>query len=198
MCTRLTVLLVMTSVLCSACAFRTQERRVTMSQINKSPKRTRMTNFLDAPLRPGSPTEQANSQVSRAVLMDEAQISKLTQDELCIAVIQRTHVSIDVPLGMWEAKINGQEVYIDEGPISVEDHSVTGERTVLAADAILPEAFGSFRLTEPTQEVYRVFKREGTICTPSADVGQRVELELLLPQDDARGNWGQKYVWNVQ
>lgn len=193
------ILVLVFCLLWSGCAFRTQERKITTAQIKQSPERTRMTNFMSAPFRPGSPTEQAHAQISRAALMDEAQIVKFDGKEVCLAIIQRTHVSIDVPLTMWSASINGEEAYIAEGPITVEDHSIASERVVLAADAILPEAFGSLRLTEPSTDIYRVFKREGTVCAPAPGRGMgKVELELKLPQDDARGNWGEKYIWNVQ
>ena len=42
----------------SGCAYRTQERALTASMVEQQDKRATMTNFMSAPIRPGSPHEE--------------------------------------------------------------------------------------------------------------------------------------------
>ena len=183
--------------LTSACAFQTQTRAVNMNAVAADPAASRMTNFMDAPQRMGSPTEQTPGSISRSAIIDEAVISRLTSSVICFDVVLRTHVSLDVPLTQWDVTLNErQELYFEEGPITVVDYPFNGERVVFAADAVLPEAFGSLRLTEPTKEVYRVYERSGTVCG-NRPATRKVTLTLRNPQNDLRGDWGETYTWTL-
>ena len=182
----------------SACAFQTQTRTVSAQQAASNPAATRMTNFMDAPLRPGSPSEDTPSGIARSTVIDEARIAMLTSDEVCFDVVLRTYVDLDVPLSQWNAKLNArEEIYFTEGPITVVDYPFDGERVVFAADAVLPEAFGSLRLTEPTDEVFRVYERSGALCARNPGTSE-ITLTLTNPQDDRRGDWGESFTWTLR
>ena len=182
----------------SACAFQTQTRTVSMQQATSNPAATRMTNFMDAPQRFGSPSENTPGDISRSAVIDEARISELTDERICFDVVLRTHVSLDVPLSQWNVTLNSrQELYFEEGPITVVDYPFNGERVVFAAEAVLPEAFGSMRLTEPTNEVFRVYERSGSLCGTPPNTS-KITLTLTNPQDDLRGDWGETYTWTLR
>lgn len=182
----------------SACGFQTQTRTVSMQQATSNPNATRMTNFMDAPNRFGSPSEDTPGGIARAAVIDEARISELSGDRVCFDVVVRTHVDLDVPLSQWKVKLNpNQDLYFQEGPITVADYPFDGERVVFAADAVLPEAFGSLRLTEPTNEVFRVYERSGSVCGANPGTAT-LTLTLTNPQDDLRGDWGETYTWTLR
>ena len=169
-----------------------------MQQATSNPQATRMTNFMDAPNRFGSPSETTPGGISRSAVIDEVRISELGDQRICFDVVLRTHVSLDVPLSQWDVKLSpNQELYFEEGPITVVDYPFNGERVVFAADAVLPEAFGSMRLTEPTNEVFRVYERSGSLCGVNPGTA-KVSLTLVNPQDDLRGDWGQTYTWTLR
>ena len=107
----------------------------------------------------------------------------------------RTHVDLDIPLSNWNLKLGGQTVHASDERLTVRDHSFRGERDVLVANAVTPDAFASLHVTQPTDEVYRVFERAGRVCAPAS--GNKVVLELERPMDDHRGSWGERFAWQL-
>ena len=178
------------------CGYRSKTRVVSAADL-ADPARTRMTNYMSAPLRPGSPSEETPSAVSRSVLLDEVRIAKLSNQEACFDVLVRTHVSLDSPLSEWNAKVNEREAYFGEERINVRDYSYSSERDVLVAEGVTATAFASLRLTEPTENIYRVVERLGQTCVPVTNTS-KIVLELELPQDDLRGSWGEIFEWKIR
>lgn len=156
-----------------------------------------MTNYMDAPLRPGSPSEETPSAISRSAIVDEVRIARRTPGDLCFDVILRTHVALDTPLSEWNVKINGAKAYFGEEAINVRDYFYTGERDVFVAQGATANAFASMRLTEPTENVYRVVERSARVCSAEAS-GTKLSLELELPMDDLKGSWGEVYEWTIR
>ena len=189
------VLVLSTLAALSACAYRSRGRVISPADVGG--ERARITNYLSAPVRSGQPTEETPAGVPRAAVVDEAALVKLDRGEVCVAVVLRTHVDLDLPLSEWNFRLAGQTAYPEDERVTVRDLSYTGERDVVAADAVAPNLLASLRITEPTEYVYRVFERSARLCAPtpaSAEVG----LEVERPMDDRRGSWGAAFSWMIR
>lgn len=180
-------------VLVVGCSYRERSRTIHTGELG-SPAAV-ITNYLSAPVRAGSPTEEAPGGVSREAIVDEARLDIATPGQVCVSFTERTEVDLDMPLSDWNFKLGGAEVHPSDELVTVRDHSYRGERDVVVADAITPTALASLRVTQPTDEVFRVFERSGRACAPVT--GNKVVLEVERPMDDHRGSWGEKFVWTV-
>lgn len=178
-----------------ACAYRKNERVISVADVT-NPARTKITNYLSAPLRPGSPSESAPPPLSRAAVVDEATIARLDASRVCFRVVVRTLAELDSPLSEWRAEVGPQRATIDDETVTIRDYETTGERNVVVADAVTTTMLASLRVTEPTKENVRVFERAGTTCA-ARPPGQNLTLSLVLPMDDNRGNWGETFEWTI-
>jgi len=194
---RLTILLACVTM--AACGYRSREQALTAADL-KVPERTKITNYMSAPIRPGSPSESAPGQVTRASLLDEARIAKIGDDEICFDVVVRTAVSMDTALSEMRLLVNDKAARIAEDEkVSVHDHTFSGERDVLVANAVTKDAFAALRLTEPVENIFRVIERRGRVCrTGPYEKAKEIALEVIIVMDDNRGNWGEKFVWRVE
>lgn len=186
-------------LLFAGCGYRGKEQVLTAADL-KVPERTKITNYMDAPIRPLQPSEKPPEQVSRASLLDEARIAKIGDDEICFDVVVRTQVDLDTALSEMRLLVNGKPARLGEDErVSVHDHTFSGERDVLVANAVTKDAFANLRLTEPTENVFRVIERRGRICRTGAySAAKEITLEVIIVMDDNRGNWGEKFVWRVE
>jgi hypothetical protein len=175
------------------CSYRERSRTIHPTELG-SPAAV-ITNYLSAPVRAGQPTEDTPGGVSRAAIVDEARLDLVSPGQACVSFVERTHVDLDMPLSDWNFKLGGAEIHPADERVTVRDHSYRGERDVVVADAVTPTALASLRVTEPTDEVYRVFERTGHACGPVT--GNQIVLEVERPMDDHRGSWGEKFVWNL-
>jgi hypothetical protein len=181
-----------------ACGYRSKEQSITAADL-KIPERTRITNYMSASIRPGSPSEQPPGAISRAALLDEARIAKLSNDEICFDLVIRTHVSLDTALSEMRILVDEKPVRIGDEEVAVRDHVFSGERDVLVAEHVSRHAYGSLRLTEPVENIFRVIERRGQVCrTIGKQPSGELALEVIIVQDDNRGNWGEKFVWNIE
>ena len=176
------------------CGYRERSEIVHANEIGSA--RARITNYLSAPVRGGSPTENTPAGISREAIVDEARLDILTPGQTCISFVLRTHVDLDMPLTDWNFKLAEKRVDPVNELVTVRDHSFRGERDVVVADAVTATSFASLRVTEPTTEVFRVFERAGHTCGPTA--GGKIVFEVERPMDDHRGSWGESFVWNIQ
>jgi hypothetical protein len=186
-------------ILLAACGYRGKEQVLTAADL-KVPERTKITNYMDAPIRGGQPSEEAPAQITRASLLDEARIAKIGDDEICFDIVVRTAVSLDTALSEMRLLVNDKPARIgEEEKVSVHDHPFTGERDVLVANAVTKDAFANLRLTEPTENIFRVIERRGRVCRTGAfSAAKEMKLEVIIVMDDNRGNWGEKFVWRVE
>jgi hypothetical protein len=152
---------------------------------------------MSAPIRPGSPSERTPASVPRSAIMDEARITRFSPNGVCVAVRMRTDVDVDVPLTEYDVEINGVRASVDREEVSYAEYDYTGERTKVAADFVSNHAAGSFRMTEREARKFRVVERRGEVCGAPPRDG-KVVLQLVIPQDDHRGNWGEKFIWTVE
>lgn len=190
--------LILAVLLFTACGYRSREQVVTAADL-RAPERTRITNYMSAPLRFGSPSEQAPAAVSRAVLADEARIARVEGDQVCFDVVLRSAVDLDTPLSEMRLLVDEQAARVGDEVVTVRDYPYSGERDVLVAEHVSGNAFGSLRLTEPVQNVFRVIERRAQVCRTRAAPGPgELALEMIVVQDDNRGNWGEKFVWMVE
>jgi len=180
-------------VLVVGCSYRERSRTIHPGELG-SPAAT-ITNYLSAPVRAGSPTEDTPGGVSREAIVDEARLEAATPGQVCVSLVERTHVDLDMPLSDWNFKLGGVEVHPSDELVTVRDHSYRGERDVVVADAVTPTALASLRVTQPTDEIFRVFERSGRACAPAS--GNKIVLEVERPMDDHRGSWGEKFVWTI-
>ncbi|MGE0545919.1 MAG: hypothetical protein AB7O24_23210 [Kofleriaceae bacterium] len=157
-----------------------------------------ITNYMSAPRRFGSPSEDTPSGISREAIVDEATLMSLTPQGVCVGLTMRTAVDLDMPLSDWNFSLNGQTVYPSNELVTVRDRHYQGEQDVVVADAVTPSMLASLRITQPTNAVFRVFSRSAQLCT-NAPLGERVvHLEVERPMDDRRGGWGAQFEWTVQ
>jgi hypothetical protein len=193
---RALVLSVFAATLVAGCGYRTKLRVVSAADLD-DPTHTQVTNYLSAPLRPGSPSEQAPGPITRAALTDEAWIEKLDTNTVCFGILVRTASELDMPLSDWKIEVNGEEAWTDGEKVAVRDWSYTGERQVLVADAVVANAFGALTLVEPAEKTLRVYERTAHVCAPKPE-GSKLLLELVLPMDDNRGSWGETFAWQLK
>lgn len=181
-----------------ACGYRSKEQVLTASDL-RVPERTRITNYMSAPIRPGSPSEQPPvSSISRAVLLDEARIAKIGDGEVCFDVIVRTAAAKDTALSEMRIVVDDQPARVGDETVTVHDHSFSGERDVLVADHVSRHAMSSLRLTAPVEKVFRVLERRGLVCRTMPPPAGELALEMIIVEDDNRGNWGEKFVWRIE
>ena len=193
---RFAIATALAAVAITGCGYRAKSRVVLASQIH-DPAQSKLTNYLSAPARPGMAAEQAPGPITRAVLADEAWIEKLDAATLCFRVVLRTASTLDTPLGDWKIEINGEEAWADPETISVRDFAYEGSREVVVADAVTANAFAALRLSEPTEEIFRVIERRARICAPKPESSE-LELSLAITQDDHRGSWGATFAWQLR
>lgn len=190
---RIGVALLLTMV--AACGYRAKKLSLTQADL-VVPARTRMTNFMSAPMRPGSPSEQAPPSISRSVLADEAMISRVSDAELCIDATFRTEVSLDVPLSEYEVSLNETPITLVEQNVAQREYTFQGERDIMTASHVSRHAAGEFRWTQPVEKSFRVVERTGRGCMRLAGrVPPELHLKVVLGQDDRRGNWGETFSW---
>src|SRR5207248_5988371 len=90
-------------VLLASCSYRERTKTVHAGELG-SPGAT-ITNYLSAPVRAGSPTEDTPSGVSREAVVDEARLDSLSPQGACITLTARTNVDLDMPLTDWNMKL---------------------------------------------------------------------------------------------
>jgi hypothetical protein len=193
----LRVLLAAVSLL-GACGYRARGVSLTAADL-RQPERTRITNFMSAPLRPGSPSEQPVAQVPRPALLDEVRVASVDQGELCFDLVVRSAVVLDTALSEMRILVAGQPARIAGETVDVRDYPYTGERDLLVAEHVTKDAFTGLRLTAPEARVFRVIERRGRACRTMAPPARgELSLELISVQDDNRGNWGEKFTWTIE
>lgn len=181
----------------AACGYRSREQSITAADL-RVPERTRITNYMSAPIRPGQPAEEAPGSISRSVLLDEARIASV-DGEVCFDVVVRTASSLDTALSEMRLLVDGQPARVGDEVVSVHDYPFTGERDLLVAEHVSREAFASLRLTAPTERVFRVIERRGRVCRtmPLPAPAHALALEVIIVEDDNRGNWGERFAWTI-
>lgn len=192
----LTTGLMILSLVTIGCGHNTAERAVSPDSIGVEGQ-TRLSGYMDAPYRPGSPSEETPDQVSRSALTNEAELVSLDDGQVCVDLLTRTSVDLDVPLGAYEITINQQPVHPTDETVSIVDYPYTGERSIFRAEGVTSDALARMELTEPEERVFRVYERNAEICGP-ADHPAEVRLEVVIPQDDRRGHWGQVFRWTLR
>ena len=189
--------LIVLALVVSACAYRSREQVVSVADV-RVPERTRITNYMSAPIRPGSPTEQAPPEITRSALLDEARIANIWADQVCFDLVVRTHASMDTALSEMRVLVGEQPARIENEEVAVRDYAYTGERNVLVAEHVSSNDYGSLHITEPVGRVFRVIERKGRACRTMRTSGDLLTLEVIIVEDDNRGNWGEKFVWRIQ
>lgn len=180
-------------VLVVGCSYRERSRAIHPSDVGSMA--AVITNYLSAPRRFGSPTEDTPGGISREAIVDEAHLEAVTPGHACVLLVERTHVDLDMPLSDWNMTLGGATVNPSDERVTVRDRSYRGERDVVVADAVTPTMLAGLRVTQPTDEVYRVFERTARACGPVS--GNKIVLEVERPMDDHRGGWGETFVWTV-
>jgi hypothetical protein len=182
-----------------ACGYRSREQVLTAADL-AVPERTRLTNYMSAPIRPGSPTEHPPvASITRAALLDEAHIAKTSEGEVCFDIVVRTGTEKDTAISDMRILVDGKAARIGAEEVAVHDHEFSGERDVLVAEHVNRNAFSSLRLTQPVEKVFRVIERRARVCrTMAAPRRGELSLEVILVEDDNRGNWGEKFVWRIE
>ncbi|TXD34389.1 hypothetical protein FRC98_18420 [Lujinxingia vulgaris] len=183
-------------VLLAGCAHRSVERTVSADAVGESGQ-TRQVNYLHSPLGPGSPDEETPGGVQRSAVADEAELSALTEREVCIRYVARTYIDLDEPLSFYEVKLNGHPVAFDNEVVSVVDHFYSGRESVFAAEGVVAETFSAINVTRPAEKSYRVIERRAEVCGPRSTTGREL-LELKIPEGPLDDTWGQKFAWTVR
>lgn len=181
-------------LLAAGCSYRQRDRVITAADVAEG--RTKLTNYLHAPLRPGQPSEQPWGQITRAAVEDEASVTKADDKTVCIHIVERTHEGLDMSLASWNFRLDGAQVNIENEKVAVSDWQWNGQHDVLVAEAVTKEAFAQIKLEATVEKVYRVYERSGDLCGPRA--ASDVVLEVELPQDDHKGSWGERFVWKLR
>lgn len=181
----------------AGCAHKSVERAVSADAVGE-PGRTRMTSYLNSPMGVGSPVEDTPGGVQRSAVADEAELSSLTDNEVCISYVARTNINLDEPLSFYEVKLNGSPTMFDNEVVSVVDHFYSGRESVFAAEGVIADTFNAINVTQPAEKSYRVIERRAEVCGPRSTTGQE-RLELKIPGDTSMDStWGQKFVWTVR
>lgn len=139
----------------------------------------------------GTP-EYAPPGTSPEVVTDVATLGRL-DDRLCVRFEMRTGAKHDAPFGEWSPTINGEPVFPEQETVTQSIYSVDGERTVLDAAYIAPEAAGALTITEPTTDQYAVIHRSAWFC-PTAQA-PRLEFKLRRTYNSLKATQG--FIWNL-
>lgn len=180
-------------VLVAACGYRTRERVVSAADVAAG--RTRLTNFMSSSQQPAQ--ESVPESLSRAIVVDEAEISRLDAQRICFRIVVRSDSELDLPLSEHEISINGRRVAVDGEQLNVHEHGFTGERVVVAADRVSDRSVASYRVAQPEERVFRVHERRTEVCGPRGERGLE-RLDVELPAADGISSWGQTYVWHAR
>lgn len=190
---------VVLGVAVTACGYRAREQSLTPADL-RVPERTRISNYMSAPLRPGSPSEEPPTPaISRSSILDEARISKISADEVCFDLLVRTGAEKDTAISEMRILVDGMQARASDESLEVRDYGYAGERDVLVGSFASQSAISSLRLTAPVEHVFRVMERRAQVCRTMVQPSYgELSLEVILVQDDNRGNWGEKFVWRVE
>lgn len=183
-------------MLVAGCAHKSVERTVSAEAVGE-PGGTRQVNYLNSPPGAGSPYEETPGGVQRSAVADEAELSALTDDEVCVRYVARSYINLDEPLSFYEVKLNGHPVVFDNEVVSVVDHFYSGRESVFAAEGVIAHTFNAVNVTRPAEKSYRVIERRAEVCGPRSTTGQEL-LELKIPSGPMDATWGQKFAWTVR
>jgi hypothetical protein len=183
--------------LLTACAYRTRTRTLDPADL-ADPQRTTVTNFLSAPIRPGQPSESTPSEVPRAALLDEARVVRFSPAGICVGLVTRTSAVLDLPLSECNFEINERPAQVGPETIRMIHHDAVGTRQVVSAEVVTGTELARLRITSTSSGRYDVVERSATVCAPApASRPERLTVEVVLPQDDHRGNWGEVFEWEL-
>ena len=104
-------------VLVGGCGYRERARVIHPSELGSAT--AVITNYLSAPRRFGSPTEDTPGGVSREAIVDEARLETVAPGEACVTVVERTHVDLDMPLSDWNLTLGGHTVNPSDERVTV-------------------------------------------------------------------------------
>ncbi|RAL21186.1 hypothetical protein DL240_13720 [Lujinxingia litoralis] len=178
------------------CAHKSVERTVSADAVGQ-PGQTRQVNYLDSPMGAGPHSETTPSGVLRSAVVDEAELSSLTESEVCVRYVARSSINLDEPLSFYEVKLNGNPVTFDDEEVSVVDHFYSGRESVFAIEGVVADTFNALNVTRPTEQSYRVIERRAEVCGPRSTTGREL-LELQIPAGPMDATWGQKFAWTVR
>jgi hypothetical protein len=181
----------------AACGPTVAQKVVTPADL-KEPARTKITTALSSPSREGASVEETPSTIVSHAVHDEAVIQRLSAGEACIALVERTHIMMDLPLASWKVTVDGNPVSLAGEQVSVRDYPCTGDPPREVVKGLSQEAFAKLRVGEPKEIAFRVVERRVSGCFPRNGNADRVRITLVLPAADRQGDWAEAFEWRIR
>jgi hypothetical protein len=145
--------------------------------------------------------EETRGGIRHDALLDEVMLARVDPTETCFDVVLRTEESKDEPFSELTAScgIDGGDqraVFVDE-QVSVYDHAYVGMSETAVVEGVTATDYLGLSLSQPTDKVFRVIERRGTMCCARA-TGSSARVELRNRQFDFGMSKGKlEMVWKL-
>ncbi len=182
----------------TACSYPvTAERPVTGDQINTD--YAKLSGYMRSANRF---VEETPADIRHAVIIDEAKLVKIDDQQACFDATVRTGSRVDEPMSQLSPTciIDGRNevaaVAADE-TLKIIDYGYRGYENTVVAEGVAAGEYLGLQLSKPTDKVFRVIERRATVCCP-AQPTQSVELELANERMGINNPYGLKFVWQLR
>ncbi len=146
-------------------------RETTLSKANVGSKYARQTGYFAA-CGTKCIDEETRGGIRHDAILDEISLAKIAANETCFDVQLRTEESKDEPFTELQAEceIDGASVAtaVESEVVSVWDHAYTGQQNVAVVEGVAASQYIGMAISKPTELVFRVIDRKGTLCCPKA------------------------------
>lgn len=197
-----TLALVGTALGASACARTRVETTIRPDLIGS--KYARVSGYMAtrAAAPGGRHTEETPGDIQHDVIRDEATLARVTATETCVDVVVRTARGHDEPLEQLAPtfEIDGSEhkAIVENEIVSVYDYNFTGRVETVSVEAVAASTYLGMSVTEPSEQIFRVVERRGTVCAPRGGQVREVALDLTHPYwNVADYNYHLVFAWKI-
>jgi hypothetical protein len=176
-------------LLMPACSYPKKARAVTAADL-ANPEATRIYNFMRS--------SDGHDEVRSDHLMDEATIAILDGRQACFDLTIRSEHAIDMHPSQWHVKVNGVEAQVAQ----VEDPEKefwtnTVQRMETTYERTTPRGTTTVQRPVEYETTGGYAVRHARACAPLASRPDHVDLEVELPQENYRTDWGQRFSWRL-
>jgi hypothetical protein len=142
-------------------------------------------------------TENLSGAYQQSIVIDEAHIVKVVDNEVFFELILRQHVSNDQPCTQIKFKVNGDRVYPVDEIASAKDYAYESERVVTSIDNYGILGSTNVTTTEKEERIYRVIERKITFSHVFAK-GIPSKIKITLAQGITQADYlSTAFLWKI-
>jgi hypothetical protein len=116
---------------------------------------------------------------------------------VCFTLITRNALDLDIPFEQMQITFDGVAVKMKDERVTVRDYPESGAPASTLVEDLERQDWARLPAEKPAQGMLRVFERAGSGCVKMAGLPSELVLELRLPAEDSKGDWGEKFVWKL-